>query len=53
MADRPEMLAEMRYFLLGAECSAGTVALSSEKRSKVSAHGQGGVGKTTMAMLGF
>ena len=49
MAERPEMLAEMRYFLLGAECSAGTVALSSEKKSKVSAHGQGGVGKTTMA----
>ena len=40
---------EMRYFLLGAEGSAGTVALSSEKKSKVSAHGQGGVGKTTMA----
>jgi hypothetical protein len=49
MAERPEMLAEMRYFLLGAEGSAGTVALSSEKKSKVSAHGQGGVGKTTMA----
>jgi hypothetical protein len=49
MAERPEMLAEMRYFLLGAEGSAGTVALSSEKRSKVAAHGQGGVGKTTMA----
>jgi hypothetical protein len=43
------MLTEMRYFLLGAEGSAGTVALSSEKKSKVSAHGQGGVGKTTMA----
>jgi anion-transporting ArsA/GET3 family ATPase len=49
MAERPEMLAEMRYFLLGAEGSAGTVALSSEKKSKVSTHGQGGVGKTTMA----
>jgi hypothetical protein len=49
MAERPEMLAEMRYFLLGAEGSAGTVALSSEKKTKVSAHGQGGVGKTTMA----
>jgi GTPase SAR1 family protein len=49
MAERPEMLTEMRYFLLGAEGSAGTVALSSEKRSKVAAHGQGGVGKTTMA----
>jgi hypothetical protein len=49
MAERPEMLAEMRYFLLGAEGSAGTVALSSVKKSKVSAHGQGGVGKTTMA----
>jgi len=49
MAERPEMLTEMRYFLLGAEGSAGTVALSSEKKSKVSAHGQGGVGKTTMA----
>jgi hypothetical protein len=49
MAERPEMLAEMRYFLLGAEGSAGTVALMSEKKSKVAAHGQGGVGKTTMA----
>ena len=49
MAERPEMLAEMRYFLLGAESSAGTVALSSEKKSKVATHGQGGVGKTTMA----
>jgi hypothetical protein len=49
MAERPEMLAEMRYFLLGAEGSAGTVALSSEKKSKMAAHGQGGVGKTTMA----
>jgi anion-transporting ArsA/GET3 family ATPase len=36
--------------LLGAERSAGTVALSSEKKTKVSAHGQGGVGKTTMAV---
>ena len=49
MAERPEMLAEMRYFLLGAEGSAGTLALSSVKKSKVAAHGQGGVGKTTMA----
>jgi hypothetical protein len=49
MAERPEMLAEMRYFLLGGERSAGTVALSSVKKSKVAAHGQGGVGKTTMA----
>jgi hypothetical protein len=49
MAERPEMLAEMRYFLLGGEGSAGTVALSSVKKSKVAAHGQGGVGKTTMA----
>jgi hypothetical protein len=49
MAERPEMLGEMRYFLLGGEGSAGTVALSSEKKTKVSAHGQGGVGKTTMA----
>ena len=49
MAERPEMLAEMRYFLLGAEGSAGTIALSSVKKSKVAAHGQGGVGKTTMA----
>jgi hypothetical protein len=49
MAERPAMLAEMRYFLLGAEGSAGTIALSSEKKSKVAAHGMGGVGKTTMA----
>jgi hypothetical protein len=51
MAQRPEMLAELRGLLLdgGAVGSAGTVALSSVKRSKVSTHGQGGVGKTTMA----
>ena len=41
MAERPEMLAEMRYFLLGGEASAGTVALSSVKKTKLSAHGQG------------
>jgi hypothetical protein len=51
MAQRPEMLAELRGLLLDGSAvgSAGTVALSSVKRSKVSTHGQGGVGKTTMA----
>ena len=41
MAERPDMLAEMRYFLLGGEASAGTVTLSSAKKTKLSAHGQG------------
>ena len=48
MAERPEMLSQMRGHLLGFLATSG-VSLSSAKRSKVSTHGQGGVGKTTMA----
>ena len=49
MTEWPDVLAQMREFLLGAEGSAGTVVLSSEKKTEGSAHGQGGAGKTTMA----
>jgi hypothetical protein len=52
MSERPEMLAEMRSRLLGADgSSAGKVSLSSAKKSKLATHGQGGVGKTTMAAV--
>ena len=48
---RLDVVAEMRVHLLGFMAS-GTVSLSSVKgKSKVAAHGQGGVGKTTMAAM--
>ena len=47
MSERPEMLTELRGHLLGLET--GKISLSSVKKSKLSTHGQGGVGKTTMA----
>jgi hypothetical protein len=47
MSERPEMASELRGHLLGFMAS-GSVSLSSVK-SKVATHGQGGVGKTTMA----
>jgi hypothetical protein len=50
MSERPEIVAEMRSRLLGADgSSSGKVALSSVKKSKLTTHGQGGAGKTTMA----
>ena len=51
MSERPEMLTELRSHLLDATAqqSNGTISLSSAKQSKVATHGQGGVGKTTMA----
>jgi hypothetical protein len=51
MSERPEMVAELRSRLLGTAGQSGTVSLSSVKKSKVSTHGQGGVGKTTMAVV--
>jgi hypothetical protein len=49
MSERPEMAAEMTSHLLGVAGSSGKVSLSSVKRNKLATHGQGGVGKTTMA----
>ena len=43
------MVAEMTSHLLGVAGSSGKVSLSSVKKSKLATHGQGGVGKTTMA----
>jgi hypothetical protein len=51
MCERPEMLNELRGHLLGF-MSSGSVSVSSvktKKKGKVATHGQGGVGKTTMA----
>ena len=50
MTPRPAVVSEMRASVLGF-MSSGTVSLSSVKKSKVAAHGQGGVGKTTMVSL--
>ena len=49
MSARPEV-ANMITQLLGGTRSS-SVAISSTKKSKVATHGQGGVGKTTMAIL--
>ena len=46
------MVAELRDHLIGAVTgSSGKLSLSSVKKSKLATHGQGGVGKTTMAAL--
>ena len=50
LSGRPEMAAELRAHLLGFMTSE-KVSLSSVKKSKVATHGQGGVGKTTMAVM--
>ena len=50
---RTEVAAEVRSCLLGFMAS-GTVSLSSVKskaKNKIATHGQGGVGKTTMAVM--
>jgi hypothetical protein len=51
MSERTEIVAEMSSCLLGADRSSGKVSLSSVKKSKLATHGQGGVGKTTMAAV--
>jgi hypothetical protein len=51
MSERPEMVAEMTSHLLGVAGSSGKVSLSSVKKSMLATHGQGGVGKTTMAAV--
>jgi hypothetical protein len=50
MSARPEV-ASMITQLLGGGSESSSVAISSTKKSKVATHGQGGVGKTTMAIL--
>ena len=47
------MVAELRDHLIdvAAGTSSGKISLSSVKKSKLATHGQGGVGKTTMAAL--
>ena len=49
MSARPEVANMITQLLGGTESS--SVAISSTKKSKVATHGQGGVGKTTMAIL--
>jgi hypothetical protein len=49
MSARPEVASMITQLLGGTESS--SVAISSTKKSKVATHGQGGVGKTTMAIL--
>jgi len=50
MSARPEV-ANMITQLLGGGTESSSVAISSTTKSKVATHGQGGVGKTTMAIL--
>ena len=54
MCERPDMVNELRCHLLGFMAT-GSVSLSSVKakktKGKVATHGQGGVGKTTMAAV--
>jgi hypothetical protein len=47
MTERPDILDSMRKCLLVGNIGTGrpAVSLSSEKKSKLAAHGQGGVGK--------
>ena len=50
-SDRSNLLAELRGHVLGIDAAGSVVSVSSTKRSggaKVAAHGQGGVGKTTV-----
>jgi hypothetical protein len=54
-SDRSNLLAELRGHVLGIDVAGSVVSVSSMKRSgggnKVAAHGQGGVGKTTIAIM--
>ena len=50
MSTRSNVVAEMRSHLLDSTASSDKVTLASNKKGKLTAHGQGGVGKTTMAV---